>query len=231
MREKLCSIARSIRLPSICVLCNQFHSTISAVCMPCIALMPQLGFTCTHCAYPLFDADYLVCGQCIKNTPHFDRTLCAYAFEEPLRSLIHQFKYQQKLYLASFLSQLIINAWEEGSIKPQCLIPMPMHPKKLKIRGFNQTVLLAQTLAKRLQIPMDLSCCKKVVNTMPQAQLDGEARPQNIKGAFQVSAMPYQHVALIDDLLTTGSTANELAVSIKKTGVEQVDLWCCARTT
>lgn len=231
MREKLRSIARSIRLPSICVLCNQFHCNISAVCMPCIELMPLLGYTCKHCAYPLFDGDYLVCGQCIKNTPHFDKTITAYRFEEPLRSLLHQFKYQQKLYLTSFLSQLIINAWEEERIKPQCLIPMPMHPQKIKTRGFNQTVLLTRTLAKKLEIPMDLSSCQKVINTIPQAQLDGEDRPHNIRGAFHVSAMPYQHVALIDDLLTTGSTANELAITVKKTGVERVDLWCCARTT
>ena len=112
----------------------------------------------------------------------------------------------------------------------QCLIPIPMHPQKLKIRGFNQAALLTKRLARALKLPYDFHSCQKIVNTVPQAGLDGEQRLRNVRGAFQASSMPYEHVVLVDDLLTTGSTANELASTLKKAGVKKVDIWCCART-
>lgn len=105
-----------------------------------------------------------------------------------------------------------------------------MHPKRLKLRGFNQAAVLTQTLSKKLQIPYDLTSCQKIINTAPQASLDGEQRQKNLRHAFKVTQIPYEHVALIDDLLTTGCTANELARTLKKSGVRQVDIWCCART-
>lgn len=230
MRHKLLSIAQSIRLPSICLLCNQFHKNKLAVCDACMLFMPSLGSTCIHCAFPLPDTEYLICGFCIKKPPFFDSTTTAYRFEEPLRSLVHRFKYREGLYLAPVLSQLILNAWHRKPTQPQCLIPVPMHAEKLKTRGFNQAAVVTRLLAKRLQLPYDLNSCQKTVNTQPQALLDGSERAHNLRGAFSIKPLPYTHVALIDDLLTTGSTANELARTLKESGVERVELWCCART-
>lgn len=105
-----------------------------------------------------------------------------------------------------------------------------MHFKKIKSRGFNQAAILAQSLAKKLQIPCDIKSCQKILNTAPQASLNGEQRQKNVRHAFATKKLPYEHVALIDDLLTTGATVNELARTLKKSGVKQVDVWCCART-
>ncbi|MGL5742893.1 MAG: ComF family protein [Legionella sp.] len=113
---------------------------------------------------------------------------------------------------------------------PQCLIPVPMHPQRIRHRGFNQAAILAKLLAKKLKCAYDLTCCHKIHNTEPQANLDGEQRQKNLRRAFQSKPIPYDHVAIIDALLTTGSTANELAFSFKETGIKQVDVWCCART-
>ena len=187
MRHKLLSIAQSIRLPSICVLCNQFHKSELAVCYECIALISPLGPSCQHCAYPLYDDSHLVCGYCIKKPPYFDHTTIAYRFEEPLRSLLHRFKYHAGLYLGPLLGQLILNAWQKNPSQPQCLIPVPMHPQKLKMRGFNQAAVLVRFLAKKLNIPYDLSSCQKIINTQPQAQLDGDKRAQNIRDAFTIN--------------------------------------------
>ncbi|MFI4919214.1 MAG: ComF family protein [Legionellales bacterium] len=229
MRQKLLSITRAIRLPSICTLCNQIHNGSLAICSFCMALLTPLGPSCQHCAYPLPEAHHLICGRCIKKPPHFDRTFIFYQFEEPLRGLLHHFKYHKGLYLGSLLSQLMCHAFPENTIKPQCLIPMPMHPKRLRQRGFNQAAVLTKLLAKQLNLPYNLSHCQKIINTEPQASLNGEQRQNNLRGAFHIRPLPYKHVTLIDDLLTTGSTANELANSLKKSGVEQVDVWCCAR--
>ncbi len=105
-----------------------------------------------------------------------------------------------------------------------------MHAQKIRSRGFNQAAILARSLAKILKIPCDLTCCQKIINTLPQASLEKKERQSNLKNAFRATPVPYKHIALIDDLLTTGSTANEVAFTFKKIGVEQVDVWCCART-
>lgn len=230
MRQKLRSITQSLRLPALCVLCHQFHHNRLAVCTECIALLTPLGFCCQQCASPLFDNGYPLCGQCIKTPPYFDSALVHYRFEEPLRSLLHQFKYNNSLYLTSFLGELIIQAQSTDGVTPQCLIPVPMHHRRLKTRGFNQAAVLARFLAKKLAIPCDSSSCVKTVNTSPQAELGGELRRKNLRNAFACDTLNYKHVALVDDLLTTGSTANELARTLKKAGVERVDIWCCART-
>lgn len=224
-------ITQSLHFPSICVLCNQFHQSKHAVCNFCIEFMPQLGLACQHCATPLADTGSLICGQCIKTPSHFDHAYIVYKFEEPLRGLIHQFKYHNGLYLSSFLSHLIIKALpSQSNHQPQCLIPVPMHSKKIKQRGFNHAAVLTQKLAKKLQINYDLTSCQKIINTVPQASLDKKQRKKNLHHAFTSKRLSYQHVALVDDLLTTGATANELALTLKKSGVKRVDLWCCART-
>lgn len=230
MRQKLSSISQSLRLPSICVLCNQFHKSSYAVCSNCIEFIVPIGESCCYCAQPLYDTSYLVCGQCIKSPPHFDGAVIAYRFEEPLRSLLHQFKYHNGLYLTSFLGQLMLNAWHLKPRGSPCFIPVPMHPQRLKLRGFNQAAVLTRYLARTLKAPFDLSSCQKIINTAPQASLDGEARQKNLRHAFQAKPIAYSHVVLIDDLLTTGNTANALAYVLKKAGVERVDIWCCART-
>lgn len=201
-----------------------------AVCSHCIELMPLLGPGCHHCAYPLPDTQFLVCGHCIKNPPSFDRAFIKYTFEEPLRTLLHQFKYHNGLYLTSFLSYLIFKSLSSQVEMPQCLIPVPMHPQRIKRRGFNQAAILARSLAKKFKLPCDLFSCQKTLNTKPQAGLDEKQRKINLRSAFVTHQLPYQHVAIIDDLLTTGNTANELAYTLKKSGVKQVDVWCCART-
>jgi ComF family protein len=230
VRQKLLIVTQGLRLPSICILCNQFHKGLLAVCSPCIDLLPQLGIACQHCAYPLPNTDYLVCGHCIKKQPYFDRVLITYQFEEPIRTLLHRFKYHNGLYLASFFSHLIINSVHHVHNKPQCLIPVPMHPHRIKQRGFNHAAILAKSVSKKLEIPCHLNTCQKMINTAPQASLNQKQRHKNLHQAFKAQPLPYHHVALIDDLFTTGSTANELALTLKNKGVEQIDVWCCART-
>lgn len=230
MRQKIWSLTQSLRIYSICILCKQYHNDKMAVCSHCIELMPLLGPGCHHCAYPLPDTQFLVCGHCIKNPPSFDRAFIKYTFEEPLRTLLHQFKYHNGLYLTSFLSYLIFKSLSSQAEMPQCLIPVPMHPQRIKRRGFNQAAILARSLAKKFKLPCDLFSCQKTLNTKPQAGLDEKQRKINLRSAFVTHQLPYQHVAIIDDLLTTGNTANELAYTLKKSGVKQVDVWCCART-
>ena len=229
MRHKIASIAQTFRLPRICSLCNQYHPDHDAICKPCHALLKPLGPACQHCATLLPDAIFPVCGKCSIKPQALDRVITAYRFDEPLRTLLHEFKYHQALYLSNFLTQLILDALYDDAKKTQCLIPVPMHPLRIRQRGFNQAAELAKRLGRKLNIPYDLSGCQKISNTAPQATLNAKLRRKNIRNTFKANSVDYKHITLIDDLLTTGSTANELARVLKQQGVTRVDLWCCAR--
>lgn len=217
------------RLPVICILCNQYHREPCPLCNFCKSLLVPLGPACHLCAYPLSDLTFSLCGHCSR-TPFFFSTLqTAYRFEEPLRTLLHLFKYHQHLYLTRFLADLILEAVQPLSLTTECLIPMPLHPSRLKERGFNQAALLAQELSQALNLPYQDMLCKRIKPTAAQAMLTEADRKKNVTNAFDVSPVPYRHVTLIDDLVTTGSTVNALAKAFKERGVEQISVWCCAR--
>lgn len=229
MRHKIASIAQRLRLPTICILCHQYHCGRLALCEDCCDHLSPLGTACVHCALPLPPSDFLVCGPCAKKIPFVNHTYAACRYEEPLRGLLHEFKYHEGLYLGSLFGSLILQRLPEEAKQTECLIPVPMHPKRLRERGYNQSAELSKHLARRLNIPYDLSACTKVRNTITQAHLNGTERRQNLKGAFKAKPLGYQHVTLVDDLFTTGSTTNELAKTLKNQGVLRVDVWCCAR--
>jgi ComF family protein len=170
----------------------------------------------------------MICGTCCVTLPVVDRVITHYRFTEPLRTLIHAFKYDSALYLSSWLTQLLLDAKPEGYTS-ECLIPVPLHPTKLHQRGFNQAALLTKALSNHLNLPHGLDRCKKVVITAPQAGLSATHRQTNLNHSFRAKRLPYQHVTLIDDVYTTGATANTIATLLKKQGVIRVDVWCCAR--
>ncbi len=225
----MASITQMLRLPAVCVVCYQYHREAYAVCRVCYSLLKQLGPACNYCALPLSDNNFPVCGRCSKIKPAFDRTLTLYRFEEPLRSLLHEYKYNGALFLRGFLVKLMLEALPPTGFKTQCLIPVPLHPTRLRERGFNQAAEFAKILSKYLQVPCELTLCKKILHTSPQANLSGKERQRNLHHAFEVKSTYYKHITLVDDLLTTGSTVNELAKLFKKQGVDRVDVWCCAR--
>lgn len=229
MRQKIASITQMLRLPSVCVLCQHTHQQPYAVCDVCASLFKKIESCCSYCALPLPNEQFLVCGHCSKEKPSFDKVITSYRFDEPLRTLVHEFKYHEALYLRPFLVQLLLEAMPQFTRTPQCLVPVPLHPSRLRQRGFNQAAELAKLLAKKLNIPCELNLCQKLLNTPTQAHLNRQQRQKNLQRAFQSHSTDYTCITLIDDLLTTGSTANELARLFKQQGVTYVDIWCCAR--
>ncbi len=217
------------RPPKICILCTQYFHGTDAVCSACHEFLIPNRYACTCCALPLPASQFLTCGICIQKKPYFDNTFAPYLFEEPLRTLLHEFKYHQGLYLTSFLANLILNNLPASARNTECLIPVPLHTHRLSKRGFNQAGELSKYMSNRLGIPYSLSHCEKKIHTEPQAGLNGHQRRRNLHNAFRTKRIDYKHITLIDDLLTTGSTTNELAKTFKTQGVETVDVWCCAR--
>lgn len=229
MYEKLASIARRFTIPTVCVLCHHHHFKPMSICDTCAPLFPRLENPCQYCSRPLPNNDFLVCGECLRKKPAFDRVITGYRFEEPLRTLLHEFKYMNALHLRPFLVQLMLRAFDAQAGLADCIMPIPLHTQRIQQRGFNQAAELAKLLAKKLTIPYDATICKKITNTSPQVGLNAEERRKNLRHSFTANASSYNYVLLVDDLITTGSTANEMAKVLKKQGVKRVDVWCCAR--
>lgn len=224
--ERLKSI---LKLPSLCTLCHTYHEASGPVCQTCESHFTLLGPACRYCALPLPSDQFLACGQCSIKKPLFDEVAASMLYAEPIRTLLHDFKYKQGLYLSRLMADRMLRHPPSGLRHSECLVPVPMHPKRLRERGYNQAAVLAKRLAKQCHLPCDLSLAKKIVLTESQTQLNASARRKNLAGSFQIKKSHYQHVTVVDDLLTTGSTANELARALKLQGVQTVDVWCFAR--
>jgi ComF family protein len=236
MRQKMAIITQYLHLPVVCMLCHHYHSNLYAVCERCRALLTPLNHTCCICCLPLTDDKFRFCGICIKQRPYYDRVITIHHFCEPLRTLLHEFKYYNALYLRTFLVQLMLEAYPLikamiADLSSVCLVPVPMHRKRLQQRRFNQAAELAKLLSKHIAIPVELTLCQKKINTPTQVSLNSKERRRNLQQAFSANPTRYSHVILIDDLVTTGSTVNELAYVLKKKGVKRVDVWCLARAS
>ncbi len=199
------------------------------ICHYCDSLLPRLGPACRQCATPLPNDNLSLCGHCIKKPPAIDNVFATYRFEEPLRTLLHDFKYREKLHLSHFLVQkMLLNPPDISA--GTCLIPVPIHRKRLYHRGFNQAAILAHQLNKHINVHYLSNHIQKIKNTAPQAELEAKARRRNLRGSFKLKPIHYQHIILVDDLITTGNTANELAYQLKRQDAHQVSLWCIAKT-
>lgn len=216
-------------LPSLCMICHDYHHATSILCDYCIKLLTPITNPCYKCGHPLTTSDYKICGYCIKSSPFFDDAITPYYFIEPLRSIMHTFKYHDGLFLANFLSSLLLDSINLEDL-PECLIPVPIHYKRIRVRGYNQSAILTKILSRRLGIPYALNLCKKIRNTKPQTHLDRNERQINLDKSFYSPPLPYKDVAIVDDIFTTGSTTNELAKILKDQGVKRVRIWCISRT-
>lgn len=165
--------------------------------------------------------------------PAFDRCLGMLCYQGRVPWLVQQLKYGQQLKMAALLGDMLatfVTARRFGEAPPQALLPVPLHAGRLRRRGFNQALELARPLARRWRVPLLTDCVRRVQATPSQTGLSAAQRRRNLRGAFVVDRPPEaRHIALIDDVVTTGSTAAELARVLKKAGVERVEVYCVAR--
>ncbi|TCS73390.1 ComF family protein [Sulfuritortus calidifontis] len=197
------------------------------LCPGCLADLPRLATPrCPVCALPTAMGE--VCGGCLKHPPAFDVTCAVYRYAYPLDALLQHYKYGQGLHLAGFLAEQLAGQIDS---RPDLLIPMPLHPKRLAERGYNQAGEIAKRLARGLALPVSLSACIRSRNAPPQASLPLKDRRKNIRGAFACREdLSGKRIALVDDVMTTGASLNELAKTVKQAGAVEVQAWVVART-
>ncbi|MDH5183141.1 MAG: ComF family protein [Gammaproteobacteria bacterium] len=214
-----------------CLLCQQLRCR-GGVCEPCRALLPVVHHACLQCGLPLDDHHETVCGRCLQHPPYVDHTIPLFHYAPPMAQMICRLKFQQGLEYARSLGELMANRLQQLEVPlPQVLIPVPLHPRRMRSRGYNQALELARPIGRQLQLPIDTKLCLRARHTHEQSQLSIKERKKNIRRAFSLcsDAKLYQHVAIIDDVVTTGHTVNELARILKQAGIKRVDVWTCCR--
>lgn len=219
-----------------CLLCDESTDTVFAICTACEMELPWLGDQCRECALPLAMSGFS-CAQCARRSPMFDEVTVPWLYQFPIDSLITRFKHQGNWpmgrLLAQLLGQFLQHRFEENLPRPDFLLPVPMAVKRLRQRGYNQAAMLADWLGPQLELAVENSLVIRTLETPTQQGLDAKARKRNLSGAFALvdeERIKDKHVALIDDVLTTGSTADAIARLLIKTGARRVDVYCLART-
>ncbi|MGK2941474.1 MAG: ComF family protein [Immundisolibacter sp.] len=216
-------------LPPSCTLCGSRGEFGLPLCAGCWQDLPRLKHACRRCAEPL-PQDGL-CGRCLRRAPPQDLAHGAFLYADPVDRLVQRLKFGGRLGTARLAGALLAAAarsaqWE----RPQLLIPVPLHRARLRQRGYDQAQAIAAECGRRLGIPMDSRACQRKSATAPQPGLSRAERRRNLRGAFVVVTPPQaRHVAVIDDVMTTGATAGELAAALKRGGVERVDVWALCR--
>lgn len=221
-------------LPPSCILCGgRGQSPTLDLCAGCAADLPINVPACARCASPLAGDQgvALECGKCLVRPPAFDRAFVPFRYAYPLDHVVRAFKYQSRLAWGRVLGMVLAQQLRaRATVFPQAIIPVPLHPERHRERGFNQAEELARPVSRSLGIAVDDRLCRRVRATQDQTELDARERRKNLRKAFVVTRAPkVRHVALLDDVLTTGSTVSELARTLKRAGVKVVDVWAVAR--
>ena len=221
--------------PPRCLLCGRAGRNGMDMCDFCHQSLPFNHTACVVCALPLPPSTYegTVCGRCQKKTPFYDQAFSVFSYQQPVIWLIQQLKFNDRLTHARLLGDLLAASdciERLAADEDICILPVPLFKTRLRQRGFNQSIELARALSKKSGWPMELQRVQRVRETVSQTGLDAKARRRNIRGAFDVvESLSQKQVVIIDDVVTTGSTVNELSRVLKKSGVERVTVLSLAR--
>ena len=219
-------------LPPACVLCGQLLPTglaVQSFCHGCLSAMPPLSQGhCSCCAQPFSStaSDHL-CGTCLKRPPSFSVVHSAGIYQGRLKEAVHKLKYRNQLTLAQPLGQLLGTriAAAGNDFAPHCIIPVPLHPRRLRQRGYNQAVEVARPIARQLGIPLETTLLQRIRKTPPQQGLSAIERRSNLRNAFALTARaPALRILLVDDVMTTGETVRECCRTLLAGGVDEVQV-------
>jgi ComF family protein len=211
-----------------CALCGQRTGTLG-LCAGCVADLPFQSRACRRCAIPIATGE--VCGSCLDDPPPYDEAIAIFDYVEPVDSMVQRLKFGGDLAYARTLGELMAGELARRAIhRPHRIVPVPLHSGRLVARGFNQAVELARPLAERYGIPLDRTVCARVRATTEQTRLNAVERSSNVRNAFRVHrSVRGEEVAVVDDVMTTGSTLEAVAQALKRAGARWVTVWVCAR--
>lgn len=221
-------------LSPCCIICHENAKRNLDLCHNCEQQFNVIKTACYQCGLPLANTHHhAICGQCLQRPPKFQHCISLASYQSPIDQLINQLKYQQQLVNAHVLGRLLATKLTTHYAKrtlPELIIPVPLHRKRLRQRGYNQAVEIAKPISRQLKIKLDKFNCTRNINTPAQSQLTAKQRRRNLHDAFLCKRLRAKHIAIVDDVITTTSTVNELSRTLRQAGAERIDVWCVART-
>ena len=214
------------RLGQDCLLCgDRAHDVI---CTACERALPAARPACVRCALPL--AIDGLCGECQRSAAAFDAAIAAFAYRFPVDRLVHRFKFSADLAAGRWLAERLSER-ARGEPRPDAIVVPPLAAARLRARGFNQALEVARIVARALGVPLVRDGLTHRRETAPQPGLDRAARRANLAGAFACSRdFAGAHVAIVDDVMTSGATAGALARALREAGAARIQVWVVART-
>ena len=200
-----------------------------SLCLPCKQSLPWVESLCPGCGRS--SPKNQLCALCQKAPCHWDRAHAPLLYLPPLAGMVLQLKFSRQFHYARTLANLFIETLPEGPL-PDLILPVPLHPWRLLRRGYNQSTELAKILSERLGIAYSPYCLKRIKYTPPQSESKKSARKSNMKDAFALKRpIKAQHIALVDDVLTTGETLSALCQTIRRVHPDiKIDIWTVAQT-
>lgn len=218
-------------LPQKCVNCAQ--DCPYGFCMNCRKLLPWITCACETCGTGLYEPG--ICGRCLSSPPSFDWSIIPFSYQDPIAEHIQRLKYAGRLHIADALGKVLSNRISKNARElPDTIVAIPLHWKKICNRGFNQSTEIAKVASTILNIPLHHSLLRRTVNTKSQTGLREKERLANVSKSFCVCAHRINrmsHVAIVDDVVTSGSTVNAAARALKRAGVAKVSVWAIAKTS
>jgi ComF family protein len=218
--------------PSRCLICGDSGIDGKDICLSCLQQLALNIPCCPCCAEPLPSARAAgsTCGSCSAKAPPFRKIIAPWRYAAPLDDLIQSLKFQGQLAVARLLGELLAEQIPPGA-RPTLLLPVPQHPRQLKKKGFNHASEITLFLSKASGIPWSPWLLTKTRETASQHDLPRKERLGNLRNCFRFdNRSEHAHVAIIDDIVTTGATAREVALALRRAGVEDVEIWAIART-
>lgn len=226
------NIIQDYLFPPTCLLCGSAGIHSQDICSACCADLATNNNFCYCCAAAFTTPESTpgLCGQCLKKRPEFEETYAPYLYQNSMQYLIKKLKFDGHYKNARLLGHLLAKHLHQNAELPDLIIPVPLHPIRYQQRGFNQALEIARHVANDLGVPLDMNSCIRQRNTVQQLTLPAKQRRRNLRNAFCMQkTLSAAHIAIIDDVMTTGTTVNELAKVLLKAGAARVDVWVCAR--
>jgi len=223
----------NLLLPNQCILCQANSERSLSLCLDCEKELPWNDKACPRCGKGITSIDQSLCGICLSHPPPYHGCIAAFRYQAPISDWISGMKFHDKWHYSQILGKLFAKTLQRTLEKkdyPELIIPVPLHQKRLRKRGFNQALEIAKPIAKLLNIPIDIKSIQRIKNTQPQSELSAKDRCSNIRNAFKINTkIKASHIAIVDDVITTGNTINEFTNIVKKNGVQRIDVWACSR--
>lgn len=222
---------RTVLFPPVCMVCGQDGRPEIDCCTGCEADLPALLGQCARCGLET-ERSVALCGRCSMALPAFHSTWPGFSYQGVIERLITRFKFQGDLAAGRLLADLLARRLVAlGAARPDLIVPVPLHVRRRLQRGFNQSALICRDLSMGFGRLPWADVLRRHRATARQSDLPADRRTGNVRGAFGVQRLPpgVRHVALVDDVMTTGSTLDECARVLLRAGVERVDVWVIAR--